>query len=154
MLSVYLIIWTRRKVTFSSKIDTICVIIKTPLFDRMHKPNDYANIYSPKESPLKNSTRGPFGFECLSFTFFLSPEGSFESRARMGSNWFFLHFNYSELLSRKVFWCVKNILLYRPFWNLEIALLWWVGGWMDGWVGCDILPPSIFFIFKYDIKQH
>ena len=25
--------------------------------------------YSPKESSLKNSTRGPFGFECLSFTF-------------------------------------------------------------------------------------
>ena len=26
-------------------------------------------FYSPKESSLKNSTRGPFGFECLSFTF-------------------------------------------------------------------------------------
>ena len=25
--------------------------------------------YFPKESSLKNSTRGPFGFECLSFTF-------------------------------------------------------------------------------------
>ena len=34
--------------------------------------------YSPKESSLKNSTSGPFGFECLSFTFcylkfFLTP---------------------------------------------------------------------------------
>ena len=25
--------------------------------------------YSPKEISLKNSKRGPFGFECLSFTF-------------------------------------------------------------------------------------
>ena len=69
MLSVCLIIWRRRKVTFSSKIDAISDIIKTPLFDRMHKTNDYANIYSPKESSLKNSTRGLFGFECLSITF-------------------------------------------------------------------------------------
>ena len=28
-----------------------------------------------------------------------------------------------------------------------------VGGWVDGWVGCDILPSSIFLIFKYDNKQ-
>ena len=35
-------------------------------------PPDYDLIiicYPPKESSLKNSTRGPFGFECLSFTF-------------------------------------------------------------------------------------
>ena len=25
----------------------------------------------------------------------------------------------------------------------------WMGGWMDGWVGDDILPLSIFLIFKY-----
>ena len=29
-----------------------------------------------------------------------------------------------------------------------------MGGWMDGWVGYDILPPSIFIIFKYDYTQH
>ena len=28
------------------------------------------------------------------------------------------------------------------------------GGWVGGWVGCDILPSSIFLIFKYDNKQH
>ena len=27
-------------------------------------------------------------------------------------------------------------------------------GWMDGWMRCDILPPSIFLIFKYDNTQH
>ena len=29
-----------------------------------------------------------------------------------------------------------------------------VDGWVGGWMGCDILPPSIFLIFKYDNKQH
>ena len=29
----------------------------------------FQGFYSPKESSLKNSTRGFFGFECLSFTF-------------------------------------------------------------------------------------
>ena len=26
-------------------------------------------------------------------------------------------------------------------------------GWVDGWVGGDFLPPSIFFTFKYHDKQ-
>ena len=28
-----------------------------------------------------------------------------------------------------------------------------MGGWVDGWVGGDFLPPWIFFIFKYNNKQ-
>ena len=44
---------------------------------------------------------------------------------------------------------------YRPFFFPEIALFGgWVGGWMGGWVGYDILPLSIFLIFKYDNKRH
>ena len=62
----------------------------------------------------------------------------------------FLLIFYIELLSRKVFWCFKNTNIYPHFWKPEIALLWWVGGW----VGYDILPPSILFFFKYDNKQH
>ena len=27
------------------------------------------------------------------------------------------------------------------------------GGWMDGWVSYDVLPPSVFFSFKHDNKQ-
>ena len=28
-----------------------------------------------------------------------------------------------------------------------------VDGWVDGWMGGDFLPPSIFLIFKYDNKH-
>ena len=39
--------------------------------------------------------------------------------------------------------------LISAFLKSEKCFIWWVGGW----VGCDILPSSIFLIFKYDNKQ-
>ena len=39
---------------------------------------------------------------------------------------------------------------YRRFFNLKNVLLGgWMDVWMSIWVVCDILPPSIFFIFRY-----
>ena len=57
---------------------------------------------------------------------------------------------YFELLSTNVLGCFKNTIIIRLFEILKILFLWWV----DGWVGCDLLPTSIFFIFKYDNKQN
>ena len=89
----------------------------------------------------------------------LYPEGSCDSRTRMGSNWFVLRF-YFELLSTNVLGCFKNTNIIRLF-EILISLYlvdgWmggWVDGWMDGWVGGDLLPLLIFVIFKYDNKQN
>ena len=81
----------------------------------------------------------------------LSPEGSCECRSRMGSNWFLLCFNYSELCSRNVLGCFKMRLIIRL---LKILKMLYCDGWMDGLVGGDFLPPWIFFIFKYNKKQN
>ena len=45
----------------------------------------------------------------------LSPEESCECRSRMGSNRFYLCFNYSELCSRNVLGCFKNTNIIRFF---------------------------------------
>ena len=45
---------------------------------------------------------------------------------------------------------VSKIRLYIRL--LEILILLYYDGWVDGWVGGDFLPPSIFLIFKYDNK--
>ena len=81
----------------------------------------------------------------------ISPEGSCECRSLMGSNWFFLCFNYSELCSRNVLGCFKMRLIIRL---LKILKMLYCDGWMDGLVGGDFLPPWIFFIFKYNKKQN
>ena len=81
----------------------------------------------------------------------LSPEESCECRSRMGSNWFLLCFNYSELCSRNVLGCFKMRLIIRL---LKILKMLYCDGWMDGLVGGDFLPPWIFFIFKYNKKQN
>ena len=81
----------------------------------------------------------------------LSLEGSCECRSRMGSNWFLLCFNYSELCSRNVLGCFKMRLIIRL---LKILKMLYCDGWMDGLVGGDFLPPWIFFIFKYNKKQN
>ena len=91
---------------------------------------------------------------CVSRSFsmvVLSPEGSCECRSRMGSNWFLLCFNYSELCSRNVLGCFKMRLIIRL---LKILKMLYCDGWMDGLVGGDFLPPWIFFIFKYNKKQN
>ena len=55
---------------------------------------------------------------------------------------------------------------YADFENFETLKCFFTGGWvdgwmdgwmdgcMDGWMGFDILPSSIFLIFKYNKKQH
>ena len=50
----------------------------------------------------------------------LSPEGSCENRARMGSGCFYLRFDYSELLARNVLWWFKNTKYISLFKNLKL----------------------------------
>lgn len=83
-------------------------------------------------------------------------EGVYESRAREVYLNIFCFIKWNSCLSIKLFWHFKNTPLNAPFLNLKnvsLRLVGWVDGWIDGRVGCDIWPPSIFIIIRYVIKH-
>ena len=73
------------------------------------------------------------------------PKGVCESRSPEG-----VHF--SKLIQERTLTFQFQELI-SAFLESQKSFIWWVGGWMDGWVGCDNLPPSIFFIFTY-VNKH
>ena len=65
-------------------------------------------------------------------------------------NWFLK----SEFPTTRIFFDGKGVSAPPTLTYLKQKLQSFVmGGWVDGRVGGDLLPPSIFFFFKYDNKQ-
>ena len=82
-------------------------------FDRTH----YSSV--PNDSPVLIKA--------------LSPKGSCDSRARMGSNWFYLYFN----CCLRTYFDVSKCALLSAFlksWKCFILMGGWMDGWMGGWV--------------------
>ena len=72
----------------------------------------------------------------------LSPEGSCESRTQGGP----IVFTYVLIVVLGRYFEVSKIQWkIRLFENLKLL---YCDGWVGGWVGCDFLPPSIFFILS------
>ena len=73
----------------------------------------------------------------------LSPGGRLRTKLLKGPT----DFSYGDFICmvRERVLGFQILQYYRPFSFFEKASLWWVGGC----VGCDYLPPSIFFIFRY-----